>query len=73
MLMEKQSYIMRKATEQDDGAIAQHLHHIMLELGLVAQSIQPESFVAEANSLRRLSDSIEPIPPLYHGQRYPAR
>ena len=42
MQMEKQSYIIRKATEQDDGEIAQHLHHIMLELGLAAQSMQPD-------------------------------
>ncbi len=40
--MEQQTYIIREATEKDDVAIAQHLYHIMLELGLSAQSMQPD-------------------------------
>ena len=40
--MEKQAYIIRKATEQDDVEIAQHLYYVMLELGLAAQSMQSD-------------------------------
>lgn len=40
--MTHQSLTIRESTQADDDAIAQHLHHLMLELGSSAQAMAPD-------------------------------
>ena len=40
--MENQFFSIREATDDDDGAISQHLYHLMVELGSSAHAMAPD-------------------------------